>query len=215
MFTGIAETTGKVLELSRTAGGLCVGIDVSRLRAELHDGDSVAVDGVCLSAVRPSSEKCYFDVIQETLRRTNFGNLRVGQLLNLERSMGPTSCFDGHFVQGHIDALATVDRVTAGPEEWVVWFAHEASITPLVVPKGSIAINGVSMTIAEVTSNQFSVALIPTTLERTNLGKLKAGDHVNIETDILARTILHQLKTGFSDRGPEGLFDQMQRQGYT
>ncbi len=214
MFSGIVETTGVIIKLGHTEGGLSLSIDVSKLGGELSEGESLSVNGVCLSAVRPSSERCDFDVITETVRCTNFADLQVGQLMNLERSISPVSRFDGHFVQGHVDAVATVDGVVASSQEWVVWLTHDAGITPLVIPKGSIAINGVSLTIAEVDGQRFSVALIPTTLERTNLSQLKAGHRVNIETDILSRTIYHQLKTCFADTGPDRFLNQLQRHGY-
>ncbi len=214
MFTGIIESIGEVIELRQTEGGLSLAVDVSRLGGTLTTGASLAVNGVCLSAVRPTSGMCYFDVITETVRRTNFANLQVGQVVNLERSMLPESRFDGHFVQGHVDAAATVDRVLATPQEHVLWFSHDGDMAPLVVPKGSIAVNGVSMTIAEVRDGAFSLAVIPTTLERTNLGRLQAGDRVNVETDILARTILHQMQTFLPTENAGGLLSTMQRQGF-
>lgn len=215
MFTGIIENIGEVIELRQTAGGLSLAVDVSRLGGTLTTGASLAVNGVCLSAVRPTSGMCYFDVIAETVRRTNFADLQVGRVVNLERSMLPDSRFDGHFVQGHVDAVATVDHVLATPQEQVLWFSHDGGIAPLVVPKGSIAVNGVSMTIAEVREDgAFSLAVIPTTLERTNLGRLQAGDRVNVETDILARTILHQMRTFLPKKDAGDLLSTMQRQGF-
>ena len=214
MFTGIIENIGEVIELRQAEGGLSLAVDVSRLGGTLKGGASLSVNGVCLSAVRPTSSRCSFDVIAENVRRTNFVDLQVGQVVNLERSMLPDSRFDGHFVQGHVDAVATVDRVVTTPQEHVLWFSHDGEIAPLVVPKGSIAVNGVSMTIAEVRDGAFSLAVIPTTLERTNLGRLQAGDRVNVETDILARTILHQMRPFLLAKDASDLLSTMQRQGF-
>ena len=214
MFTGIIETTGSVVELVTTAGGLTLGLDVSGLSAPLAPGESLSVNGVCLSAVRPTPQRCEFDVIQETVRRTNFADLQVGHRVNLERSMSPSSRFDGHFVQGHVDAVGSVRNVERSSREWLMRLAHDPAISPLVVPKGSIAINGVSMTIAEVDGPQFSVALIPTTLEKTNLGKLDVGDRVNLETDIMIRTIHHQLRTILTHSVPEGMLPKLREHGF-
>lgn len=195
MFTGIIETTGRITDLQNTAGGLLLCVDVSGLAAAPSAGASVAVNGVCLTALEPALKQCAFDVVRETLRRTNLGALTIGQRVNLECSLQLASRLDGHFLQGHVDATVQVDRVLSSPAESVVWFSHDQELTPLLVPKGAIAINGVSLTIADVDRRQFSVALIPTTLQRTNLAELQVGHRVNVETDIMARTILHQLKT--------------------
>lgn len=193
MFTGIIETTGDVWDIREISAGRRIVLDVSRL-SELPDaGASLCVDGVCLTVVNPTTGRCEFDVIRETLRRTTLGELQVGRPVNLERSVQAGGRFDGHFVQGHIDAVTTVDSVITGSNEQIIWLNHSDQIGPCIVPKGSVAVNGVSLTIASVEPARFSVALIPTTLDRTNLGSLTAGRRVNIETDILARTVFHQL----------------------
>lgn len=214
MFTGIVETYGVVTDLDDRTSGLSLCVDTSGLGSALDEGASLCVDGVCLTAVRPSENQCFFDVIAETVRCTNFSDLRTGHRLNLERSMRPDSRFDGHFVQGHIDAVALVDRVVDSALEQVLWLEHEDSIRPLIVPKGAVAINGVSLTVAAVDGPRFSVALIPTTLERTNLSQLRPGDRVNIETDILARTIFHQLKAWSEGGAADQLLSKLRQEGY-
>ena len=214
MFTGIVETCGVVTELDHCASGLSLSVDTSSLGSALGDGASLCVNGVCLTAVRPSENLCFFDVIAETVRCTNFSDLRIGQRLNLEQSMCPDSRFDGHFVQGHVDAVAAVDRVVDSALEQVLWLEHEDSIRPLIVPKGAVAINGVSLTVAAVDGPRFSVALIPTTLERTNLSQLRPGDRVNVETDILARTIYHQLKAWSDGGAADQLLSKLRQEGY-
>lgn len=194
MFTGIVENMGTIVEAAAAACGRRLTVDVSGLRRPLAAGDSVSVDGVCLTAVDPDPQRCRFDVIHETLRRTTLGRLQPGQTVNLERSMSASGTFDGHIVQGHVDATAVVDAVDHSGGERLLWVAHAPELTPLIVPKGSIAINGCSLTIALCDGRRFAVALIPTTLQLTNLGTLQPRDLVNIETDILARTIHHQLE---------------------
>jgi riboflavin synthase len=193
MFSGIVQTAARVLTVADTSGGRAVRIDTTALDHEPREGDSVAVDGVCLTVVNPTKTHCEFNVIHETLRRTTLGALTAHDHVNLEAAMAATARFDGHFVQGHVDAVGIVDDVQSDSGETLLWIRHDAAITPLIVPKGSVTINGVSLTIAEVASDRLCVALIPTTLERTNLDDLAVGDSVNIETDIMARTIKHQI----------------------
>jgi riboflavin synthase len=134
-----------------------------------------------------------FDVITETLQRTTLGRKHVGDRVNLERSLKVGDRLDGHFVQGHIDGTAAVIEVRRSDREYVIGLRPDEHLTPYMVPKGSVAIDGVSLTIAEVHHGDFTVALIPTTIERTTLSTLAVGDLVNIESDIIARTIVHQL----------------------
>ncbi len=194
MFTGIVETTGHVIQVLSKADGVRLTLEVPSCLGVLGEGNSLAVNGVCLTAVNPAANQCDFDVIHETLRRTNLGQLRVGHRVNLERSIRAGDRFEGHLVQGHVDAVVEVNRVQNTGSEQIFRFRHDGSLTPLIIPKGSVAINGVSLTVVEVQSGEFAVALIPTTLSRTNLADLRVGDRVNLETDIVSRTILHQLR---------------------
>jgi len=193
MFTGIIEGQGIVTTVrSAEEGGVRLGVRAGAIAADARPGASIAVSGVCLTVAGRGSDTLEFDVVPETLRRTTLGRLREGGAVNLERSIRAGDRMDGHFVQGHVDGRATVVRVITNREH-VVWLAPESQLAGSLVHKGSVAVDGVSLTIAELTDDAFSVALIPATLERTTLGRLQAGDQVNIETDILVRIVVQQL----------------------
>ncbi len=157
-------------------------------------GSSIAIDGVCLTVTKIAGHTACFDVVAETLRRSTLGELRPGSRVNLQKSLRVGDRVDGHFVQGHVDAIGTVSRVESTQAESKWWIRIEADAMPCIVPKGSIAIDGISLTIANVQRDEFSVALIPTTLSRTTIGTKQVGARVNLETDIVARTVVHQLK---------------------
>lgn len=193
MFTGIVELTGTIRETRVVGGGRRLCVDAGPIAKECKNGDSVCVQGVCLTVAAISGESLEFDVITETLQRTTLGEKHVGDRVNLERSLKVGDRLDGHFVQGHIDGRAAVTAVRSTNREYVIELSPDEQLTPYMVPKGSVAIDGVSLTIAEVRSGDFTVALIPTTLERTTLSTLAVGDSVNIESDIITRTIVHRL----------------------
>jgi riboflavin synthase len=212
MFTGIVERTGAITDTRSVSGGRLLRIDAGDMAKECALGSSVCVSGVCLTVTEASGKELAFDVIAETLRTSTLGTKRTGDRVNLERSLRPADRLDGHFVQGHVDGQATVDRVLASPCEHTVWLRPEASLTRYIIPKGSIAIDGVSLTVAAVDGGAFSVAFIPTTLERTTLADLAAGNRVNIETDIIARTVVHWL-SGMSATGGLTL-DRLREAGF-
>lgn len=199
LFTGIVEAVGTVVGLGPLRGGALapaarrLAIDAGDLLDELGHGASVAVNGVCLTLVGRDGGAAQFDVIEETLRRSNLGGLGSGDGVNLERSLRGGDRLDGHFVQGHVDAIGKLARIDRQGGECRLWIAAEADAMRFMIPKGSVALDGVSLTLADVLPDRFCVALIPATLERTTLGRRRAGDGVNIETDILARTIVHRL----------------------
>ena len=193
MFTGIVELTGTIRDTRVVAGGRRLHVDAGPVARECKNGDSVSVQGVCLTVASVKGNALAFDVITETLQRTTLGRKNIGDRVNLEQSLKVGDRFDGHFVQGHIDGTAAVTEVRHSDREYVIGLRPNEHLTPYMVPKGSVAIDGVSMTIAEVRDGDFTVALIPTTLERTTLSTLAVGDLVNIESDIIARTIVHQL----------------------
>ncbi|MFO0974628.1 MAG: riboflavin synthase [Phycisphaerae bacterium] len=196
MFTGIIERTGAVRGVSRrgAAARLTVEAD-AEFWSPLPLGASVAIDGVCLTLVERRGAAAEFDVIPETLQRTTLGQVAPGHDVNLERALSAGARLDGHFVQGHVDAVAVVARVTraGGDARWL--FELDPAALRYVIPKGSIAIDGISLTVVDVTRREFSVAIIPATLERTTLGRKLAGARVNIETDILARTVVRTLES--------------------
>ena len=198
MFTGIIESTGTIASLDRNEFGERLLIDPGKFSYQPTHGDSIAVNGVCLTHSPHDSDPpghFAFDVIQETLNVTSLGALAVGSRVNLEASLRADTPIAGHFVQGHVDAMGTVVDVYDGADEWRTTIEVDPALMKYVVPKGSIAIDGVSLTIASVdtAANRFSVALIPTTLELTTLNDRKVGDKVNLETDMIARTVVHYL----------------------
>lgn len=163
--------------------------------AAIKSGDSIAVAGVCLSVAGPPADGALsFDVISETLARTTLGDKQIGDRVNLEPSLRAGDPLGGHFVQGHVDAVTTVLEVKMSAEDWRITFSLPQECRGLLVDKGSVALDGVSMTVARVTNRDFTVAVIPTTLRQTTLGRLRPGEKVNVETDILARTILNYLR---------------------
>lgn len=208
MFSGIVEGMGTVAAIrpTETPQGRVtrLEIDLGPLRECLAPGASVAVNGVCLTvaAVGAASENvAAFDVIPETLRLTNLGELAVGDAVNLERSLRVGGRVDGHFVQGHVDGCGVVTRLERHGE-WRTWLRAPKSLLPFIVKKGSIALDGVSLTVAEVLDDEFCVALIPATLERTTLSRRGPGDRINIETDILARLVVARLEALAAEAGP-------------
>ncbi len=193
MFSGIVETIGTVQAVRDVAGGRRLTVDCGLVADDAVAGASIAINGACLTVCLIDKPRLEFDVISETLAKSTLGRIRVGDRVNLERSLKVGDRIDGHFVQGHVDATAALSRRRVSQSEHVLWFRVPQEVAGHIIPKGSIAISGVSLTIAEVKQSEFSVALIPTTLESTILGGLREGDPVNIETDILVRTILHTL----------------------
>lgn len=205
MFAGIVEGVGRILSIAPLHGrdgqaATRLEIDPAGLLADLPPGASVAVNGACLTLVAGRPPFAAFDVIPETLRLTNLGGLLPGARVNLERSLRVGDRIDGHFVQGHIDGLGTVTQLDRGGGEWRLWVEYPPALAPLVVRKGSVAIDGVSLTIAETRPKQLCVALIPTTLERTTLADRRPGDAVNLETDMLARLIVQRLDQLIADK---------------
>ncbi|MCH7592503.1 MAG: riboflavin synthase [Planctomycetes bacterium] len=193
MFTGIVERTGRITFAKAAPLGRRVGVDAGAMAAECELGASVCVSGVCLTVAAVNGDTIEFDVIRETLDTSTLGKKCARDLVNLERSLRVGDRVDGHFVQGHVDGTGTVTQVRDSGTEHVVRLKPDKALMPYIIPKGSVTIDGVSLTIAEVDRDGFAVALIPTTLERTTFSRLSAGDLVNIETDIVARTIVHRL----------------------
>ena len=212
MFSGIIDCIGEVVEAGAVPGGMRLRVRAPGYWTGVALGASIAIDGVCLTATTTSGDIATFDVVAETLRRTTLGTLRAGGRVNLQKSLKAGDPIDGHFVQGHVDAIARVERVEQSPAESMWWFALDADAMRYVIPKGSIAIDGISLTVANRRDDCFSVALIPTTLERTTLGDKQVGARVNIETDLLSRTIVHHLQTIAGD-DPQAFVERLRRSG--
>jgi riboflavin synthase len=187
MFTGLVEVMASIVELRPLAPGYRLVIDAGHLAEGAAIGDSIAVNGCCLTVVENQQGRLAFDAGPETLQRTNLGQLAKGRRVNLERSLRVGDRMGGHFVTGHIDAVGTLDsREDLG--DWSnFWFAVPPELTRQMASKGSIAVDGVSLTLVDVEPARFSVQLIPHTLTVTTLGDLGIGSRVNLETDLLAK----------------------------
>ena len=196
MFTGIVEELGRVAELDTTADAATLTVHAPGVTVDAHRGASIAVNGVCLTVVSHHREVFTADVMAETLARTTIGSLRPGDPVNLERAMASTGRFGGHIVQGHVDDTAQVLAVDPGERWTVVRFALPEALRGLVADKGSIAVDGVSLTVVEANDDSFTVALIPTTLAVTTLGRSAVGRSVNLEVDVLAKYVHRLLLTG-------------------
>jgi riboflavin synthase len=188
MFTGLVESLGTVTRAEDTGAGRRLAVR-DPIGPRLAVGESVAVNGVCLTVVETRGEEFAFEVGPETLLRTNLGGLRTGDRVNLERALRVGDRLGGHFVQGHVDAVGTIDRRDRNGDWEDVWFRCPAELTRLMVPKGSIAVDGISLTLVNVEAERFSVMLIPHTQAVTTLGFKKVGDPVNLEADMLARHV--------------------------
>lgn len=207
MFTGIIQALGTIAGVERTAragasGALAhrLDVDLGPLAAGLVTGASVAVDGACLTLAELCGDVGAFDVVPETWGRSTLSERRRGDRVHLERSLRVGDPLDGHFVQGHVDAIGTIERIERTAGEWRLWVRAERAALAFVVTKGAVAVDGTSLTVAEVAGDTFCVALVPTTLERTRFAARRSGEHVNIETDILSRVVLAHLARRPADR---------------
>ncbi|TVQ64145.1 MAG: riboflavin synthase [Phycisphaerales bacterium] len=208
MFTGIVQCLGRVASLEERPFGARLVIDAPAWERPFEHGESVSVNGCCLTlatwsgsstgggAGAPARALLGFDVVRETLARTTLGRLEPGRAVNLERSATPMTLMGGHVVQGHIDGVGRIVFVRDDPADWRIGVAPEPSLMEYAAPKGSVTIEGVSLTIAAVTpgGGHFEIALIPTTLERTTLGAMREGDACNVEMDTIAKTVVHWLR---------------------
>jgi len=188
MFTGIVEATGEVAAIERGADGTRLRIEAP-FATDLDSGQSVSVDGACLTV--EDHDEASFEVFlaSETLDRTTLGERGVGDAVNVERALPADGRFDGHVVQGHVDATATIREVRSVGEDWFFAFDRPEGFERYVIEKGSIALDGVSLTVADVSPETFTVAIIPTTYEETTLSEKDVGDRVNVEIDVLAKYV--------------------------
>ena len=189
MFTGIVEELGTVTALTHGTESARLTVHGPLVTSDATHGASIAVNGVCLTVVEHGEGSFTVDVMAETLRRSSLGVLRPGDRVNLERAMAASSRFGGHVVQGHVDGTGTISAREPGERWEVVRFSLPADLAPYLVEKGSITVDGVSLTVVDVGDDHFSVSLIPTTLELTTLGTKDVGDPVNLEVDVLAKYV--------------------------
>ena len=193
MFTGLIEAVGRVGGISRTAAGLRIAIQ-TEMAADLADGESVSVNGVCLTVSQRDAPWFYADIGPETARVTTLGSVKAEQPVNLERAMAANGRFGGHFVQGHVDGIGTIRDVRVeGDARWLK-VAFPPELAPFFVPKGSVAIDGVSLTVAALGPDQFDVMIIPFTWGHTNLSGLQAGSSVNLECDVVGKYIVRSVR---------------------
>jgi riboflavin synthase len=194
MFTGIIEGTGiiksivKIKDAKRSADSR-IEIDLGKLTKGLQVGDSVNVNGTCLTTTRIMKNNAYFEVVKETMKRTSLGMLEIGDHVNLERSLRISDRIEGHIVLGHIDGVGEIEDIVKKPSETKIWISANKEIAKFLVSKGSVALDGISFTIVDVWKNKFSIALVPHTLAVTTFKNRLKGDKVNIEVDILSKYV--------------------------
>ncbi len=189
MFTGIIEELGKISSLDRHAGGAKIVISAKTVTDQTNEGDSIAVNGVCLTALSIRKDSFTADVSQETLNRSTLGNLKNNSVVNLERAVTPSTRLGGHIVQGHVDARGKFLSATADGDFWTVRVGFPKEIGQYLVYKGSVSVEGISLTIANLAEHFFEIAVIPKTWELTNLSALKPNDDVNLEADVIAKYV--------------------------
>jgi len=193
MFTGIVEGIGKVERISKNTknrSAIQLTVNLGKYAKGLKIGQSVALNGVCLTATKLSKSNCIFEMIEETTKKTDLGNLKPGSIVNIERSLKAGERLEGHFVLGHVDGVGIIKKIQNKSKEVQIWFEIPKTLSKYVVKKGSIAIDGISLTVVDVKNNLASVCLIPHTVEVTNFKTKNIGDKLNIETDILGKYIL-------------------------
>ena len=204
MFTGIIEKVTSLKSVSNSPVGRRFTIDLAELAEGTSIGDSIAVNGVCLTVSALNGSIADFDVMAETLKVSTLNNIAIGDQLNLERAMAANGRFGGHIVQGHVDGIGTITRIEQHGGQWLVYIQPPKDMVRQMLRKGSVAIDGISLTIADISAEQFYVSLIPTTLNDTNLALRKAGDKVNLEADVISKMINARLDDIISGGLSEG-----------
>ena len=189
MFTGLVEETGTIRSMKRRGGSILFTIQGEKTVKGLHIDHSIAVEGVCMTVIKRAAKTFEVQAVEETLKKTTLGNMKTGSLVNLERPLLPSDRLGGHFVLGHVDGLGKVIGVEFRESSWIFWFQVPKKFAHHLVPVGSIAVNGVSLTMADVKGNSFAVSIIPHTMEVTTFKWLKPGGAVNLEFDILGKYV--------------------------
>lgn len=194
MFTGLIETVCTVKSTRHLGDSLQLTVDLGNLAADTKTGDSIAINGVCLTITSLTGNLATFDVSSETLSKSNIASLKPSSQVNTERALKPQDRFGGHFVLGHIDNTAKILSIENKGQFHLIKLTANDEILGQLIPKGSVAIDGISLTIAELNQKSFTIAIIPKTWEKTNLSTLKTGDKVNIEIDIITKAVKKQLE---------------------
>ncbi len=198
MFTGLIEETGRIAEVRRQAQGARLVVEAERVLDGAGVGDSIAVSGVCLTAVQITGRRVAFDAVAETLRRSTLGELAPGDLVNLERALALGDRLGGHLVQGHVDGVGILTRAREEGISRVFTISAPPEVLADLVEKGSVAVDGVSLTVAALADDSFDIALIPETLRATTLGRKRVGDRFNLESDLIGKYVRRFLES----RGP-------------
>ena len=215
MFTGIIEELGKILSLEKHGDGARIKISAKIVTEDSNEGDSIAVNGVCLTAIDISQDSFSANVSPETLNRSTLGNLKTGAGVNLERAVTPSTRLGGHIVQGHIDCQGKFLQAIQEGDFWTVRVSFPKEIGQYLVYKGSISVEGISLTIANLTDDYLEIAVIPKTWELTNLSSLKTGDAVNLEVDIIAKYVERiMLYDKREERGEEITMEKLSKLGF-
>jgi len=212
MFSGIVLSVGTIGEYIQKNEGavLVVNTDLSGF----EDGESIAVNGVCLTVVDSTETTFKLDLSTETLSRTNFKNAKKGDRINLERSLTPSTKISGHFVSGHIDQVGEIVDIEEKRGEVLFRFSHPAKLSPFIMEKGSIAIDGISLTVFDCKDNRFTVSIIPFTLSHTNLSSRKIGDLINIECDMIGKYVFKACETLLNPNEKKPSLDFLRQQGF-
>jgi riboflavin synthase len=203
MFTGLIEELGRVRSLEKRGEGARLTIEARAVMVGTQEGDSIAVNGVCLTAIDLNVDSFSADGSSETLQRSTLGRLRAGAVVNLERAVTPSTRLGGHIVQGHVDARGRFLAATEHGGSWTVRIAYPAEMARYLVFKGSVSVEGISLTVAGLAEDYFEIAVIPKTWAQTNLSHLKPGDEVNLEADIIAKYVERLMSVSAEDKGRE------------
>ena len=195
MFSGIVQSMGTIGEFLQQSEGAVLVVNTEEAFSGFEDGESIAVIGVCLTVVDFTQTTFKLDLSTETLNRTNFKNIIIGDKVNLERSLTPSSKISGHFVSGHIDSVGEILNIEEKPGETLFRFSHPKELSSFIMEKGSIALDGISLTVFDCKDNGFTVSIIPFTLKHTNLGVRKIGDLINIECDMIGKYVFKDCET--------------------
>jgi riboflavin synthase len=206
MFTGIVEATGHIEVIRHQGQDAQVTVNTGLLDlADVKLGDSIATNGVCLTVVRLGAKSFSADVSGETLKRTGFAQLKVGSVVNLEKAMLPTTRFGGHMVSGHVDGVGVVVEKAQAGKAWEFWLEADSSISKYIAEKGSITVDGISLTVNDVKDNRFKLTIVPHTSGETTIDTFKVGTQVNLEVDIIARYVERLLTAKTAEQPAQGL----------
>ena len=214
MFSGIVLSVGTIGEYVQKNEGAALVVNTEKDFSGFEDGESIAVNGVCLTVVDSTKTTFKLDLSTETLSRTNFKSAKKGDRVNLERSLTPSAKISGHFVSGHIDQVGKIVDIEEKPVEALFRFSHPAELSPFIMEKGSIAIDGISLTVFDCKDNRFTVSIIPYTLSHTNLSSRKIGDLINIECDMIGKYVFKACETLLKPNEKKPSLDFLRQQGF-